>query len=61
MEISDNTFENNRGIESCISINLNANIAASLSYTKIKNNLFQGNEGAVIILLEDIHKAHLQL
>ena len=35
MDISDNTFENNRGLESCISINTNANNDLNSSYTRI--------------------------
>ena len=61
MEISDNIFTNNRGIESCISISTNANTDLNHSYTKIHNNLFDGNEGIVISLLENILISNLQL
>ena len=61
MEISDNKFENNRGIESCITISSNANTDLNPSYTKIHNNLYNGNEGIVISLLENILIANLQL
>ena len=61
MEISDNLFKNNSGTESCISISTNANTDINLSYTKIQNNLYQGNEGIIISLLENILIGNLQL
>ena len=61
MEISDNLFQNNRGIESCISINTNPNTDINPSYTKIQNNLYQSNEGIIISLLENILISNLQL
>ena len=54
MEISENIFKNNRGIESCISISTNANNLLTTSYTKIQKNTFSGNEGMIISLLENI-------
>ena len=61
MEISDNKFEENQGVESCIVINTNANTDTNPSYTKIHNSLYNGNEGIVISLLENILIANLQL
>ena len=48
MEISDNTFVNNRGLESWIFISTNANTDLNQSYTEIKNNVYRENEGFVI-------------
>ena len=61
MEISDNLFQNNRGIESCISISTNANTDINPSYTKIQDNMFQENEGIIVSLLENIQIGNLQL
>ena len=59
MDIFDNTFKNNRGIESCISISTNAN--TDLSYTSIKNNKFDNNIGIVISIIENIYISHARL
>ena len=59
LDISDNIFKNNRGIESCISISTNAN--TDLSYTKIKNNKFENNLGIVISIIENIYITHARL
>ena len=61
MDISDNTFENNRGLESCISINTNANNDLNSSYTRIQNNKFERNEGNVISIIENIYISHIHL
>ena len=60
MEISDNIFTNNRGIESCISISTNANTDLD-SYTQIKNNTFVDNEGIVISIIENIYISRIRL
>ena len=60
MDISDNTFTNNKGIESCISISTNANTDLD-SYTLIKNNTFENNEGIVIGIIENIFISQVRL
>ena len=61
MVFSDNIFDNNLGIESCISISTNDNNLLNPSYTKIQNNIFQGNEGIIVSLLENVQISNLQL
>ena len=61
MEISDNKFENNRRIESCICISTNANTEFNPSFTSIKNNRFEMNEGIVISVRENIQVSNLYL
>ena len=61
IEIADNKFEDNLGVESCISISINANVDIAPSYAKIQNNTFKGNSGIMLSLLENIRMGHLQL
>ena len=61
MEIADNSFENNQGVESCICISTNANTDLIPSYTKIQNNTYKGNKGIIISLLENIQIGNLKL
>ena len=61
MEIANNIFENNRGVESCISISSNANNDLNTSYTKIQNNVFNDNKGISISVVENLFISQLQL
>ena len=59
MEISNNTFESNRGVESCIVISSNAD--PDTNYTKIQNNVFNDNDGTSISVVDNLFRSQIQL
>ena len=61
MEISNNSFENNGGAESCIYISSKANNDLNKSYTKIQKNTFNDNSGIIISVVEGSFVTKLQL